>query len=104
MTDLRELEKAATPAPWTNSKNTHRNVFTRDERGNVAEFVASCTTTEDSLFIAAMRNALPYLLDVVDAADRVRSDIRAGYEVGIGATGQLNRALNALDEHLGGDK
>jgi len=64
---LRELHEAATPAPWRyNDREDDSTVLGGDEY--VAVYIAKDGVPEDLALIAAMRNALPLLLDVVDAA------------------------------------
>lgn len=107
MTDrLRELEKAATPAPWHRHTYGHDSLnsqvktvrkslrMTNDALGYPKGVYAQTDLTwlhadgddgegatiamagngplqiENAALVAAMRNALPLLLDVVDAADR----------------------------------
>jgi hypothetical protein len=72
--DLRELEAAATPGPWRGEVVGSEGAMVyppRSMRGWVAR-VTNRTFAEDqanAALIAAARNALPLLLDVVDAAD-----------------------------------
>jgi hypothetical protein len=70
LTALRALEAATTPGPW---------------RPGVAiphdpEWVHSIHTVADSAFIAAARNALPELIDRLEAAEAERDRLRAGIE------------------------
>lgn len=117
MSDLHKLEQAATPGPWRHwLKNTDVSPFSEryrtkalvghDDDGRDAEahglWVATqmhtATENADAELIAAMRNALPYLLDVVDAAR-----IEAPYVIPTSENpGALERALEALDNHLNG--
>lgn len=79
MTDrLRELERAATPGPWVpddtsdgHSDDLGREVSTgwfRRGPGQVDVGDYNTLTYADAAFIAALRNLVPELLDVVDAA------------------------------------
>lgn len=115
MSDLHKLEQAATPGPWRHwLKNTDVSPFSEryrtkalvghDDDGRDAEahglWVATqmhtATENADAELIAAMRNALPYLLDVVDAAQRLDTNGRDTDKR------RLRAALKALDKHLNG--
>ncbi len=95
VSELRELEKAATPGPWKQIRvsgtwGVHTPLRTRDSSGE-----------DNARFIAALRNAAPYLLDVVEAAQIVAWENR---DVADPAEDGLNAAFAALDEHLGGKR
>ncbi len=91
MTDLRELEAAAAEGPWvahpTAPDGEPYLVTTQGLR------VIETEAIDDAALITAVRNALPYLLDVVDAA-RVRE---------LDWFVNLTLALRTLDAHLRGD-
>ena len=73
---LRQLEQAATPAPWEH--NTHPMVAAAvDAQQPDNEFLwrpvlhrDDFASEDDYRLIAAMRNALPALLDIAEAAQR----------------------------------
>lgn len=75
---LRALEDAATPAPWREGAVERENVFCAHGATIGPERVLARMNREfpgfkrDAALIAAMRNALPALLDLVEAADEVR--------------------------------
>lgn len=78
MTDLRQLEAAATPGPWkVGFEDGSGSTWITVDDGE-AEVVSGTADSwgvpqgvldpADAALIAALRNAAPYLLDVVDAA------------------------------------
>ena len=81
VTDLRALEAAATPGPWS-----------------AEELPTFAGSPPDGDLVAAARNALPYLLDVHKAA-------RLLAECPDSATYHraLRKALDNLDAHLRGE-
>ena len=83
---LRELEQAATPGLWQFIEPHH---LCRADGYPLASMVTLYRSRHaDAALIAAMRNALPALLDVAEAAR---------YEHGCGGTCPLSRALAALE-------
>ncbi len=92
MTDLRELEAAAAEGPWvahpTAPDGKPYLVTTQSLR------VIETEAIDDSALIAALRNALPFLLDVVEAARQFDS---FGTRL---QRARLRDALDALDAHL----
>jgi len=75
--ELRRLMAEATVAPW----ETTGDLIGRYEAGRPWEMIAAATLHADAALIAAMRNALPALLDTIDAlrreAPRWRTDLEA---------------------------
>lgn len=102
MTDLRALDAAGTAAPWSAD---HNDVMSDAEPSTVAVAWRSENgqDVEDALFIAAARNALPYLLDVVEAAQDVQHVYRLTAGAGDATQSHLADVLAALDAHLRGD-
>jgi hypothetical protein len=98
MTDLAELEKSASPAPWVVGPGTVA-WFIR-ERSDDGPQVGNALLQEDADLIAATRNALPYLLAVVEAA-WVETD---AHSARCRCIVEIRRALDALDAHLRGEK
>ncbi len=98
--DLRALEAAAAEGPWvahhTAPDGEPYLVTTQGLRVIETESIA------DAALIAAARNALPYLLDVVDAAREVDEELEAAF-VSWSADDRMILALRALDAHLRGD-
>ncbi len=96
MTDLRALEAAAAEGPWvahpTAPDGEPYLVTTQGLR------VIETEAIDDADLVAAARNALPYLLDVVEAARQYaqRGGAPAAYVA-------LLEALEALDAHLRGE-
>lgn len=106
MTDLRKLHEEASPPPWeaddTSDQFGFEDVeertgwFRGEQPGTIDTGDYITLSYADVALIAATRNALPYLLDVVEAArlmDEHSFDARVH-------RGELNRALTALDAHL----
>ena len=98
---LRELTRAATPGPWVDGAG---DIFAEDtlgEDGMVRDGeceVASCYSRnriEDEALIVAMRNALPALLDVVEAARAVEES------ESVGQPSVYPRALKRLRDAIG---
>lgn len=105
LAELRRLEKAATSGPWTASNCAIDGPFT--PKGRVGSgFIANAMkrrpedplAQHDAVFIAAARNALPALLDLVDAQ-------RKEIEVANAALRKLATCLNDvyLTQYLAGD-
>jgi len=92
---LRDLEKAATPAPWI------RVWASANVRSPLSEYILGADqplTTQQQRDIdlcVAVRNDLEKLLDVVDAAREVMNYPRG--ERDLYATNTLRAALDALD-------
>jgi hypothetical protein len=101
MTDLRALDAAATPGPWRPEQSSDRmTVFLRaaDSQGSIP---VSGLWPEDAALIAATRNALPYLLDVVDAARAINDALALeNYCPDHAAHTSVMAALAALDAAL----
>lgn len=92
--NLRKLHEAASPAPWHVEQGSIAWMIRERPKGPQ---VGNVICVEDVDLIAALRNAAPYLLDVVDAARAYHGhhDLRnVNYK-------QLTDALAALDRHLG---
>lgn len=92
---LRGLHEKATRGPWHQSRSARCRVYNADER-----CVSSTLTRHaDAALIAAMRNALPALLDLADEVSRVRR--RYAYardgEVPISGLDGVWRAIARLD-------
>lgn len=116
-TDLRALERAAQPGPWVYRNIADGRAWIQTDTDAIADDVYD---VHNGAFIAALRNAAPYLLDVVDAArDEGIGHWRAGrYMPGepsdpeCGECGEdwpcpgsrANDALDALDAHLAGEQ
>lgn len=97
--NLRALEAAARPGPWTTTKSTWKSKadpnytwsasgIEQDEDvfGNMASAIAYAQSTgqirnEDAQFIAAARNALPGLLDELEALRAENTRLRAFWAV-----------------------
>jgi hypothetical protein len=88
---LRELEAVATPVPWeVESRNMVRTDLTKLHKG-----YGISAKPSDCQLIAEMRNALPKLLAVVEAADIIRKNRLMGFFETLPA---LERAFEALEE------
>jgi len=99
LTELRELEKAATRGPWLHrSEKWAEKVYVMqigdDEPLTVCGLDGDVYGQADGKLIAAMRNALPHLLAVAEAARRVRME-REGPATELER--QLDEALDALE-------
>lgn len=81
LADLRALEQAAWPGPWSTERYEHPYAVVLN-----GEWVVGTTRTSDAEFIAAARNALPGLLARVAAAEAER---QAEHEVAVEAAGKL---------------
>ena len=68
---LRKLHEAATPGEWEAEHNGYDVYETRSAHGDVV--AEAGLTPADARYIAAVRNALPALLDAAEALDRVRA-------------------------------
>lgn len=97
---LKELEAKATPGPW---KFVNYNGYDQwgsllNKRAGTADSWDSLSTgrvhTANALFIAEMRNALPALLAVVEAAE---ADMEANIHNDIPVCPRLRAALEALE-------
>jgi hypothetical protein len=109
MTDLRALLQEATLGPWRacswasddwTGTTASVALIEDDEVRSVAPGAIPARPHVDAHLIAALRNAAPYLLDVVEAA-RVVAEAdwqRAGS--GLSARDTCRAALAALDKHL----
>lgn len=84
---LRALDEAATPATW-------------DERAVIDRLVY--VKPEDGQLIATLRNALPLIADVVEAAEAVEMipDDHGTAEDWVRDLDTMDVALTALREHL----
>ena len=86
---LRDLERAATPAPWAthlvddttvvaNDGATIAETFSEGGRDADVDFFSPVERHEaDACFIAAMRNAMPGLIDELDRIERDLASARA---------------------------
>ena len=126
---LRELDAKATPAPWysvglpwndgdpwinAGSADPHRfspvcsmDIQEEEARGAEDGFV-SCAVA-DANTIVALRNALPLLADVLEAADRLRNGAvprhdSLRYTFGKNDALVYDAALSRLRAALGGDR
>jgi hypothetical protein len=98
MTDLRKLHEVATPPPW-HSPGISLRPFTIYAASDAD--IARAWSGDDAALIVATRNALPYLLDVVEAA---RTEVAGlGDRHARDAEVHLLFALEALDAHLRGE-
>jgi hypothetical protein len=110
--ELRRLLAGATPGPWRSRSRAHENdiVIGSELMPVIAELrsretSAMLRTPADGALIAAAANALPELLDVVEAAQAVRDAIIAddARDPGIGQIAsprELNPLLDRLDAAL----
>lgn len=112
MSDLRELEQKATPGPWEYDDTTDQHYdddgtvtptgWFRGAVGNVDVGDYNTLSLADAALIAALRNAAPLLLDVVDAVRALvpgwETDSMGYYDFDKQA---VVDALTALDQHLG---
>jgi hypothetical protein len=100
-TDLRELEKAATPAPWG-----HTGEYVTKNGGPL--FYCGSEGDPEAALIAALRNAAPFLLDVVDAARALLFEPPYGFPQderdSVARGNDARQALNALDAYLRGER
>lgn len=109
MTDLRALHEAATPGPWevehdsfgayigrANLADSHYDSTAPHGIGTDAHMEDYERTDDNFALIAAARNALPFLLHVVDAAAEVvrMGNVRPFAPL---ARARLEDALAALD-------
>jgi hypothetical protein len=88
--ELRRLEAAATPRPWHVADGARYVTTKPDEAGKVIAR-GNANGVENAALIAATRNALPLLLDVVEAAREYRY-----YPANV-PFWKLDKALTALD-------
>lgn len=95
LTHLRQLETFATPKPWRGNQTTH--IIESAPATEVCRIVIS---QEDVEFIAAARNALPFLLDVAEAARLVEAYEQAGGTEWWDAHSRLYEALVRLEGAL----
>lgn len=105
---LRDLERAATPAPWAthlvddttvvaNDGATIAETFSEGGRDADVDFFSPVERHEaDACFIAAMRNAMPGLIDELDRIERDLASARAEND-------KLREALECIaEEHDAG--
>lgn len=71
---LRALEQAATPGPWKHDLGNADVEGPRPERAEVCVRGEHGNYHANLELIAAVRNALPLLLDVAEAVERFRDD------------------------------
>ena len=120
---LRELEQAATPGPWSGDDGNIASVPLREERHRIimrrldgesiphpdpdgaplgyvcGDMQRQPKCEEDEELICAMRNALPALLAVAEAAEAWIARLEsAGGHYRDGIPGELMDALSALDK------
>lgn len=83
--ELRRLEEAATPGPWAWTTDTLYGGT--NERGDEPvvlhtqfRYFSGHGSRDDRAFIAAARNALPKLLDALDAKDAEIERLRAALQ------------------------
>ncbi len=113
VSELRELEKAATRGPWSSQHDFTgeiayvKRMYQDDQDRRVHTVIARCegygaNRTEDAALIAALRNAAPYLLAVVEAAQELCDwwDNATIAE----AEFALADAMATLGEHLRGER
>ena len=102
--ELRRLEREATPGRWVSRKieDAKDDWWSIDAPGDPPSL--ALVGPEDAAFIAAARNAMPLLLEVVEAARKVHlaaveADKNFGvWPIGLFAeAGGLGSALAALD-------
>lgn len=95
---LKALHEAATKGPWGRKVG-----FIRDETGDV---LVDCTFRRDTELIVTIRNCLPELLEVVEAANRLTYKVLAQREIQddtLSATpvSELKDTLDALEKKVG---
>jgi hypothetical protein len=108
MSNLRDLERAATPAPWfAEDKHPYGdalrpNTIVTETGGAIAGVYWRVRDAgePDASFIAALRNAAPLLLDVVDAARPVEETLSRKGSVQIDQWRRLRDALAVLNEAM----
>jgi len=103
---LRALLKAASPGPWTRTpppNSKHERFMVWDANGDKAAEMGFCVEPEgNAALIAATINALPRLLDVVEAAKHVQDSRDGGWQVGGEWYDALENMKHALDALEGG--
>ena len=76
--ELRRLHEAATPGPWETSRigdEPYMRLETKDQGLQISAFLGAITAQEGNMaLIAAMRNALPALLSIAEAAEAFMSE------------------------------
>lgn len=72
--ELRRVEREATPRPWKTRENKWAEAEVVSADAVIAD--GGALSDNDATLVASVRNALPALLDVAEAAERVRKDRR----------------------------
>lgn len=74
--ELRRMEKEGTPRPWY---STEFGIGTKHNSGNVAGDYeqGQCCSHADGELLCAARNALPKLLDIAEAGEKLAEAVRA---------------------------
>lgn len=68
---LRELDAKATPGPWYGRQGMFSNAINLHGEG---QSVIGALCVEDAELVITMRNALPKLLALVDAGEKMRQE------------------------------
>ena len=98
ITELRQLHQQATPRPW--KATTACDVIQAEKGGLLAESYGEANT----VLIAAMRNALPALLDIAEAAKTIGDLTNVVFEIQDEHMSTLRQALARLEELNGNDR
>lgn len=97
----RQLEANATPGPWKDV-SAYTDMPTASLHVEGASLIAGDLMLEDdAALVAYVRNRLPELLAVVEAARRRRAQCRAAPASCAGFCEAEDRALDALDKKAG---
>lgn len=99
---LEALDRAATPGPWqvgygyTDRGGLYTSIEAAD---GVTEVLGENSPTDaDAALIAAMRNALPHLLEVAKLARQVIAELDGPGETGYATEAALRAALSKMEQ------